>query len=80
MTSIQRPWRPSRAIPEQERLLTTREVAQRLNVSIRAVQAWTLAGKVPTIRTPGGHRRIPESALQVLLVARNEATGEQVQW
>jgi len=78
MTNIQRPWRPSRAIPDQEPLLTTTEVARRLRVSPRAVLAWAQAGKLPSVLTPGGHRRFPESAVDGLMVPRNELTGEEV--
>jgi excisionase family DNA binding protein len=59
-------------------LLKPGEVADRLKVSPRAVQAWCKAGKLPSIVTPGGHRRIPESAVRGLMVACNERTGEEV--
>ena len=38
-------------------LLTTGEVAMLFRVSHRAVRCWADAGKLPYIRTLGGHRR-----------------------
>jgi excisionase family DNA binding protein len=78
MTNTQRPWPPSRAIGDQEPLLTTGEVARRLRMSPRTVLAWCQAGKLPSILTLGRHRRIPESAVDRLMVPRNELTGEEV--
>jgi excisionase family DNA binding protein len=39
--------------------LTTRQVADALNVSESSVKRWCDQGAIPTIRTVGGHRRIP---------------------
>lgn len=39
--------------------LTTRQVADALNVSESSVKRWCDRGAIPTIRTLGGHRRIP---------------------
>jgi excisionase family DNA binding protein len=72
-----KPWR-HQPTTNDERLLRTSEVAERLQVSPRTVLAWALAGKLPSILTPGGHRRNPESALDGLMPARNEHTGEVV--
>jgi len=48
------------------RMLTTREAAQRLGVSLRTVQLWVEASILPAARTPGGHRRIPYNAVEAL--------------
>ncbi|RZL10527.1 MAG: helix-turn-helix domain-containing protein [Rubrivivax sp.] len=48
------------------RMLTTREAAIRLGVSLRTVQLWVEAGILPAARTPGGHRRIPYNAVEAL--------------
>ncbi len=48
-------------------LLTPREAAASLGVSYAAVKQWILAGKIKTQKTPGGHHRIPQSALAPLL-------------
>lgn len=39
--------------------LTTKQVAEALNVSESSVKRWCDRGAIPTIRTLGGHRRIP---------------------
>ena len=51
------------------RLLRTREVALLFEVSERAVTDWATKGRIPSIRTPGGHRRYPAHAVAELLVA-----------
>jgi molybdopterin-binding protein len=48
-------------------LLTPREAAAALGVSYAAIKQWILAGKIKTRKTPGGHHRIPQSALMPLL-------------
>ena len=48
-------------------LLKPREAAAALNVSYATLKQWILAGKVKTIKTPGGHHRVPQSALKPLL-------------
>lgn len=55
------------------RLLRTREVALLFEVSERAVTDWATRGRIPSIRTPGGHRRYPADAVADLLV--DERTG-----
>ena len=51
------------------RLLRTREVALLFEVSERAVTDWATRGRIPSIRTPGGHRRYPADAVADLLLA-----------
>jgi molybdopterin-binding protein len=50
-----------------EVLLTPREAAAEIGVSYAAVKQWILAGKLTTTKTPGGHHRIPQSALTPLM-------------
>lgn len=52
----------------KERLLTPREVAQRFAVDPKTVTRWAKAGKLPSLRTPGGHRRYRESVVDALAV------------
>jgi excisionase family DNA binding protein len=59
-----------------EVLLRTTEVARRLQVSARTVLAWAQAGKLPSILTPGGHRRYPVHGVEQVL-ATMTAAGEQ---
>jgi excisionase family DNA binding protein len=51
------------------RMLTTREAAQRLGVSLRTIQLWVEADILPAARTPGGHRRIPYNAVEALALS-----------
>ncbi|MEZ5179742.1 MAG: BldC family transcriptional regulator [Acidimicrobiales bacterium] len=40
-------------------LLTPREVASLFRVTPKTITRWAEAGKLPAIRTLGGHRRFP---------------------
>ena len=51
----------------QGRLLRTREVALLFQVSERAVTDWARKGRIPSVRTPGGHRRYPAEQVRALL-------------
>jgi molybdopterin-binding protein len=50
-------------------LLTPREAAAQIGVSYPTIKQWILAGKLRTIKTPGGHHRIPPAALKRYLPA-----------
>ena len=50
-------------------LLTPREAAAAIGVSYPTVKHWILTGKLKTIKTPGGHHRIPGAALKRYLPA-----------
>jgi excisionase family DNA binding protein len=52
-----------------ERLLTPREVAARLNVSVRTVYLWIESGRLSVVRLSARCTRVPESALDVLLAS-----------
>lgn len=72
------PFRPngtSQQSEDIEVLLRTTEVARRLQVSARTVLAWAQAGKLPSILTPGGHRRYPAHGVEQVL-ATMTAAGE----
>lgn len=47
-------------------LLKPREAAAALGVSYATVKQWILAGTLKTIKTPGGHHRIPQSSIAKL--------------
>lgn len=47
-------------------LLTPREAATALGVSYPTIKQWILAGKIQTVKTPGGHHRVPQSKLAPL--------------
>lgn len=48
-------------------LLTPGEVARLFRVDPKTVTRWADTGKLPTIRTPGGHRRFRSGAVRELL-------------
>jgi len=56
-------------------LLKPREAATALGVSYPTLKQWILAGTIKTIKTPGGHHRIPESSLKQLMKSRPAATN-----
>lgn len=56
-----------------ERLLTPGEVAVLFRVDPKTVTRWASAGRIGSIRTPGGHRRFRESEVRNMLA---ELTSE----
>jgi molybdopterin-binding protein len=56
-------------------LFTPREAARLLGISYPTIKQWILTGKLKTSTTPGGHHRIPSSALKPFL-ARDKAKPE----
>jgi len=55
-------------------LLTPREAAAALGVSYPTIKQWILHGKLRSVKTPGGHHRVPQSALKPLLKSRPTET------
>ena len=56
-----------KAAPELvPRYLHTAEVADILHVSPKTVSRWAKEGKLPFLRTLGGHRRYPEAEIRAL--------------
>ncbi len=52
---------------DADRLLTPAEVAALFRVDPKTVTRWAAAGRLSSIRTPGGHRRFRESEIRALL-------------
>ena len=68
---------------ERDRLMTPGEVATLFRVDPKTVTRWAVAGRIGSVRTPGGHRRFRESEVRALLryeTARRpgETTGHAV--
>jgi excisionase family DNA binding protein len=61
-------------VESRERLLTPGEVATLFRVDPKTVTRWAAAGRIGSIRTPGGHRRFRESEVRALL--RGELVGD----
>jgi excisionase family DNA binding protein len=52
------------------------EVAELLSVSPKTVSRWAKEGKLPFLKTLGGHRRYPEAEiLELVEVLRQEPTA-----
>jgi excisionase family DNA binding protein len=56
-----------------DRLLTPGEVATLFRVDPKTVTRWAAAGRISSIRTPGGHRRFRESEVRALLAGESLA-------
>lgn len=52
---------------DAERLLSSTEVAALFRVSARTVTAWANAGRLPSLRTPGGHHRFALHVVEAAL-------------
>ena len=62
-----------------ERLLTPGEVAALFRVDPKTVTRWASAGRIGSIRTPGGHRRFRESEVREMLAdLTSEATVPRI--
>jgi molybdopterin-binding protein len=58
-----------------EKLFSPREAAQVLGVSYPTLKMWIYKKKIRTIKTVGGHHRIPESQLDKFLHQAKERGG-----
>lgn len=56
-------------------LLTPREAAAAIGVSYPTIKHWILTGKLKTIKTAGGHHRIPGAALKRYLPPTPKPAG-----
>lgn len=52
-----------------QRFLTPGEVATMFRVDPKTVTRWAAAGKLNSIKTPGGHRRFDQTYIEGLLSA-----------
>jgi excisionase family DNA binding protein len=53
--------------PAEPKYLRTSQVAELLHVSPKTVSRWAQEGKLPYLRTLGGHRRFPDQEIRALL-------------
>ena len=56
-------------------LLTPRQAAEKLGMSYPAFKHWILSGRIQTVKTPGGHHRVPAEALDEFLPPAVAHTG-----
>jgi molybdopterin-binding protein len=66
---------PSQRIMKRENLLSPRDAAQVLGISYPTLKQWIYKGKIRTVKTAGGHHRIPEEQVDKFLY-RAEQTGD----
>lgn len=53
----------------KSKLYSVRDACKVLGVSYPALKQWIYKGKIKTVKTPGGHHRIPEMEIDRLLPA-----------
>ena len=58
--------RSGKAVPHPPSYLHPAEVADILHVSPKTVSRWAKEGKLPFLKTLGGHRRYPETEIREL--------------
>jgi len=57
----------SRPPQKPKNFFTRAEVAQLFEVAPNTVNRWVLAGRLPSVLTPGGRRRYPAGAIRLML-------------
>jgi molybdopterin-binding protein len=63
------------AMANTKNLFTAREASRLLGVSYPTIKQWILTGKLRTVKTPGGHHRVPESSLSQF-VEKDRSKGQ----
>jgi len=66
---------PLETRPQASALLTPGEVAVMFRVDPKTVTRWAHAGRLGSLRTPGGHRRFRESEVMQLLKSLTTEAG-----
>jgi molybdopterin-binding protein len=69
--------RPQSAEPRSEELLKPREAAVELRISFPTIKQWIYRKKIRSIRTAGGHHRIPQSEVDRLLFRTRAKTAPE---
>ena len=69
--------KPQLSKPQVEDLLKPREAALELRISFPTIKQWIYKKKIRSIRTPGGHHRIPQSEVDRLLFRTRGKTGTE---
>ena len=63
---------------DRSQLLTPGEVALMFRVDPKTVTRWASAGRIGSVRTPGGHRRFHEADVKFLLAQLTTEAGAVV--
>ena len=61
--------------PTEPRYLRTAQVAELLHVSPKTVSRWAQEGRLPYLRTLGGHRRYPDAEIRALVETLSESSA-----
>ncbi len=66
------------SVPEglTSQFLRTADVASLFQVSERTVSDWARRGRIPSVRTPGGHRRYPAEEIRRIMREVDPFAGE----
>ena len=68
---------PQSSKPQTEELLKPREAAVELRISFPTIKQWIYKQKIRSIRTAGGHHRIPQSEVDRLLFRTTGKTAPE---
>ncbi|MET0935315.1 MAG: GAF domain-containing protein [Luteibacter sp.] len=63
-------------VADTDPTLTTRDAARLLGISVSTAQKWIESGALESWKTPGGHRRMRQSAVIALLEERTAMVGD----
>jgi len=69
--------KPPSSKPQAEELLKPREAAVELRISFPTIKQWIYRKKIRSIRTAGGHHRIPQSEIDRLLFRTRAKTSAE---
>jgi excisionase family DNA binding protein len=66
-------------VAPEDQMMTPGEVAALFRVDPRTVTRWAKIGKLPSVRTPGGHRRYRKTVVRALFTGGAEGpTAEEL--
>ena len=68
---------PVQASRNSEELVKPREAALQLRISFPTIKQWIYARKIRSVKTPGGHHRIPQSEVDRLLFRTRGKTAPE---
>src|ERR1700719_4881835 len=66
-----------RVTQKNEKMLKPREAILQLGISFPTIKQWIYARKIRSVRTPGGHHRIPQSEIDRLLFRTRAKTAPE---
>jgi len=61
----------------REELLKPRDAAVQLRISFPTIKQWIYARKIRSVKTPGGHHRVPQSEVDRLLFRTRAKTAPE---